>query len=356
MHEGIVSPKTRQPLIEVQTVGEYIRRVQRDDGEIPWSDGNMTDPWDHVESAMGLTVAGFHEEAREAYAWSSRNQLPDGSWWAAYWAGEPENGTYKDANMTAYVAVGVLHYFLCTGDHGFLRTMWPCLSRAMEFVIGLQRETGEVRWAKRADGSTARRSLLTGSSSIYMSLTCALKIASLLDEKRPRWEIARLKLGHAIRFRSDLFDRTKERYSMDWYYPVLCGAIQGTAAGERIASGWERYTVEGWGALCVSDKPWVTMAETSELVMALAATGELKTAEALFDWIRDKRYDDGAYWTGVNLPDREIYTQEKTTWTGAAVLLAADMLYGLTPAGPLFSHDFWKPFPFVDAHTGKKLG
>ena len=43
---------------------------------------------------------------------------------------------------------------------------------------------------------------------------------------------------------------------------------------------------------------------------------------------------------------------EKTTWTGAAVLLAADLLYGLTPAGRIFSHDFWKPAPMpVRSHA-----
>ena len=35
----------------------------------PWSRGDKTDPWDHVESAMGLTVGGFYAQARQAYLW-----------------------------------------------------------------------------------------------------------------------------------------------------------------------------------------------------------------------------------------------------------------------------------------------
>jgi len=35
-----------------------------------------------------------------------------------------------------------------------------------------------------------------------------------------------------------------------------------------------------------------------------------------------------------------IYTDEKTTWTGAAVLLAADLLFNLTPAAPFFRHGY----------------
>jgi hypothetical protein len=33
---------------------------------------------------------------------------------------------------------------------------------------------------------------------------------------------------------------------------------------------------------------------------------------------------------------------EKTTWTNAVVLMAADALYELTPAGRLFSHAYWR--------------
>jgi hypothetical protein len=87
------------------------------------------------------------------------------------------------------------------------------------------------------------------------------------------------------------------------------------------------------------------MAETAELSLALAAMGRLSDAEKVLSWAADKKYADGAFWTGVTFPDGVIYTTEKTAWTGAAVLLAADLLYGLTPACRLFSHDFWKPAP-----------
>ena len=97
----------------------------------------------------------------------------------------------------------------------------------------------------------------------------------------------------------------------------------------------------------MSDEAWVTVAETSELVISLAAIGEFEAAEMVFGWIRDKKYEDEAFWTGVTVPDCEIYTKEKTTWTAAAVLIAADILYGLTSASRLFSHSFWKPYPVL---------
>lgn len=329
--------------VDIQSTAEFIRRVQKSSGEIPWSEGGKTDPWDHVESAMGLTVAGYVEAARNAYAWSSATQLSDGSWWSYYRNGSPEPGAYKDSNMTAYIAVGVYHYYMATRDTDFLHRMWPTVKKAMDYVVAMQGPGGEILWAKRADGSTSLRALLTGSSSIYMSLKCALKIATLLGNREHRWNTAQSLLGNVIRYRPERFDLSKTRFSMDWYYPVLCGAITGDAAWSRLQNQWTRFAVPGWGIRCVSDRRWTTMAETAELAVALAAIGRFQAAETTLNWILDKRYPNGAFWTGVTFPDGIIYTGEETTWTGAAVLLAADILYHLTPAGRLFRHATWAP-------------
>ena len=41
--------------------------------------GDKADPWDHVESAMGLVIGGRTEAARAAYEWLRQQQLDDGS-------------------------------------------------------------------------------------------------------------------------------------------------------------------------------------------------------------------------------------------------------------------------------------
>ena len=65
--------------------------VQCDSGEIPWSAGSHADPWDHVEAAMGLSIGGEYHAALRAYRWLAAQQLADGSWWASYRDGAPEN-------------------------------------------------------------------------------------------------------------------------------------------------------------------------------------------------------------------------------------------------------------------------
>jgi len=52
--------------IEVEKVADFIAALQKENGEIPWSAGGKTDPWDHIESAMGLSIAGYLHQAERA--------------------------------------------------------------------------------------------------------------------------------------------------------------------------------------------------------------------------------------------------------------------------------------------------
>jgi len=99
--------------------------------------------------------------------------------------------------------------------------------------------------------------------------------------------------------------------------------------------------VERYGVLCVSDEPWVTVAETSELCLALKAAGREGLARRVFDWIAARRYDDGSFWCGYTWPDGVIWPESKYAWTNGVVLMAADALYRLTPAAGLFNHCSW---------------
>ena len=316
-------------------------KVQHASGEIPWCRNEKTDPWDHVESAMGLSVGGWLQQAQAAYAWMAANQNPDGSWFAAYRRGQAVDRT-RDANMSSYIAVGVLHYYLISGDAGFLRRLWPAVNAAIEFALSLQSSHGDIYWAISPAGRIDRMALLTGSSSIYMSIKCALAIGRYLGRSRPHWQEGLRRLENAILYKPHRFNMTKSRYSMDWYYPVLCGAVSGSRARERIDRHWKRYVIDGQGVRCVFDAPWITIAETCELSLALVAMGDLPLARVVFSWIGDKHYEDGCYWAGYTFPDMTVWPEDKLSWTNAVVLMAADALYELTPACRLFSHRYWE--------------
>ena len=67
---------------------------------------------------MALTAAGLLEPARAAFDWSRRTQRPDGSWPIQIRAGVVEDAN-SDSNFCAYIATGVWHHVLVTGDETF---------------------------------------------------------------------------------------------------------------------------------------------------------------------------------------------------------------------------------------------
>ena len=320
----------------VQTA-HAIASVQLPDGCIPWEDGRHADPWNHVEAAMALDVAGLHSAAARAYRWLARHQRSDGSWAAGYRDGRAEE-THTDANFCAYAATGVWHHFLASGDGGFLRDAWPVVESAIECVVTLQRPGGEVWWARDDRGLPWPAALVSSCSSICKSLECAAAAATTLGRSCGPWREARSRLVSALRERPAAFE-DKSRWSMDWYYPVVGGALRGAEADARLADRWSVFVVDGIGVRCVADRPWVTVAESCELVLALDAIGRRTEAGRVFSWLAPLRDPDGHYWTGVAFhPEVELYPEERPTWTSAAVLLAADALWGGSRTAGLFKH------------------
>ena len=322
--------------VQVRATAESIAAVQLGDGMIPWFPGGHADVWNMVEAAMALTVAGFENEAARAYQWLAGAQDADGAWHHYYLAGGVEEAR-RDTNCCAYIATGVWHHYLITRDAGFLHAMWPVVERALGFVLAHQQPGGEILWCTEADGSPGRFALLTGSSSIYFSLRCAIAAAEHQGMERPDWELAAGRLAHAVAFRPDCFE-PKQRWAMDWYYPVLSGVLTGGAGRAQLAERWSEFVLEGRGVRCVADRPWVTAAETAELVMALAGLGQDERAAVLLDWTGQLRHDDGSYWTGCVYPEAKHFPGgERSTYTAAAVILASDVLAcEPSPAAGLF--------------------
>jgi hypothetical protein len=327
----MLTPRERRRTVDA------IASVQMPDGRIPWVPAGKADPWNMVEAAMALDVGERSYDARRVYTWLAAHQLAHGGWYA-YYTGDEVSDRTLDTNITAYIAVGAWHHYLTTEDIGFLRSVWPVVERAIDHVLSLQAATGEIAW--RAD-DPADGALLTGSSSIHLSLRCAIAIAERLGHDRPDWELSLGLLATAIAYRPHVF-MDKSRWAMDWYYPILGGVLRGEAAHRRIDEDWDTFVVPGLGVRCVSDRPWITAAETAELVMALDAIGETDRARELFEWVQFLRHDDGSYWCGMNFEgerfDRpgQFFTADQPTWNSAAVVLAAHALDGEGPTAGLF--------------------
>ena len=324
---------------ELGATVDAIAEWQLPSGMVPWFPGGHADPWNHVEAAMALDLGGRRADAERAYEWLVRTQRRDGAWHQYYLADSIEQDKL-DANVCAYVAAGVWHHFLLTEDEGFVETMWPVVERAIDFVLELQRPRGEILWARHADGTPWSFALLTGSSSICHSLRCAIAIAEHLGHERPDWELSAGRLADVIAHQPEAF-APKHRWAMDWYYPVLAGVIGGDAGRTRLFERFDTFVMDGKGVRCVSDRPWVTVAETCECALAHLAVGRRALAEDLFSWTAQFRHEDGRYWTGTVFPDEARFPGgERSTYTAASVVLAADAMAGGSPASGLFvDHD-----------------
>ena len=164
-----------------------------------------------------------------------------------------------------------------------------------------------------------------------------------IGEYRPQWGAAADWMCTMVEH-APLAFQPKTRWAMDWYYPVLTGAIEGDAAKARLAEGWEIFAMEGLGIRCVYDEDWITASETAEASLSYSAIGDFATAADLLAWTRSHRCPDGSYLTGLVYPDRLIFPDgERSAYTAAAVILAADAIAGASPASDLFVRSGLRP-------------
>ena len=324
---------------EVRSTARSIAALQLPNGMIPWFVGGHCDPWNHVETAMALDVAGLHDEAALAYDWLLHTQRPDGAWHNYYMPDSTLEDAKLDTNVCAYIGTGLWHHWLCTEDRSFAERTWPALVRALDWVVSLQQPDGTVLWAIESNGDRPwDYALLTGSSSIWHALDSGVRLGGVLGADTGAWAEALARLGAAIREEpGPPRFADKSEWAMDWYYPVLCGVLTGEEAKARLADQWDRFVMPGRGVRCVSREPWVTAAETSECSLSHMATGDTDTAIDLLATTRAHRCDDGSYLTGLVYPARITFPdQERTAYTAAAVILAADAITGASPAAHLF--------------------
>ena len=324
----------------IRHTAESIARTQLASGAIPWFENHLLDPWDHVEAAMGLSIAGLLTQAEKAYNFMAGIQEGDGGFWPAYADTIPLDTTRKETHHSAYLATGVWHHYLISGNAAFLSQMWPHVQAGLDFACRQQTKHGEIAWALDEQGRACPDALITGCSSLYKSLECGYLISQTLNDTRDDWLLARQELGWAVEHKPYRFDRTwesKARYSMDWFYPILCGIISGPQAGLRLQERWDTFVRPGLGCRCVSDQPWFTVAETCELVMALTGAGYRARAAHLFAELHRAKHKDGSYWTGYQSELDLFWPRERPTWTTGAVLLATDALAGISPASSLFT-------------------
>jgi hypothetical protein len=321
---------------EIAMTAGWLASVQLPNGMVPWYRGGHADPWNHMEATMALAAGERWDAVERAFEWLASSQLPDGSW-CTFYVQDGVEDPRRDPNVCAYVATGAWWCYLLGGGRGALAVAWPMVDRAVSWCLRHQRPGGEFVWSVGPDAVEGGFALLAANCSLQQSLRSAASIAGLLGERRPSWQLAAREASDAAVRRPGSF-AAKRRWAMDWYYPVLTGALEGNDARARLQARWDEFVMSGLGVRCVADQEWVTAAETAECAMAAARAGLPAPAEALLTSTRHLRdQDDGAYWTGCAHPGCVRFPGgQKSTYSAAAVLIADHVINRRSPAAGVF--------------------
>ena len=314
------------------------------------------DPWDHVECAMALMRLRPERAGPARLPWlrghPARGRRP-GRGLTLHGDGDRRHAA--ESHHAAYVAVGVWHEFLVTGDRGFTDAHVAGGARTHRAGCSTcRRPAARSLWERDAAGTPGEFALLSGCSSILHGLRCAIALAELAGEPQPDWELAAGRLGHVRRLPPGGV-RGQEPVRDGLVLPGARRRDPRRRRDTRLADGWDTFVVPGLGVRCVSDQPWVTVAETSELVLALDACGLNAQARAVFATVQWLRHDDGSYWTGWQFANAAHFPAERSSWTAAAVILAADALTGFSHGAGIFRDipaPAWTPSPADPAVCG----
>ena len=320
-------------------LGKFLVDVQFLSGAIPSNQDGSHDPWDHLEALMGLTTLGYKTQALKGLNWMVSNQNQDGSWYNLYQDEKPLE-LNKQTNYAAYVAVAVWHFYLINNDIDFLQEFWEPVKKGILFSLSLQHNNGAIAWNIDEFEKIDEDYLLTGCSSIAKSLECAIAICQALGDQNyeSEWRIAHSKLIAALENPSGIFDLKKDRsrFSMDWYYPILGGINSKKRINSLTTKIKDSFWIQGLGIKCVSDEPWVTVAETSECSIAYKKIGKDKIALELLHNAISIVDSKGIPYMGWQFHENIYWPDETPSWTSAACILAADANNRLTSGAGLF--------------------
>lgn len=324
LHAGVGLTRTR-----CSAALEFLQRSQETDGALMWVAQGKGDLWNHVEALIALGVSQRRSATHHGTGWLL-SRLNQGRAATSWWLRGQAVTSHYELHVVSYPAVlaRVIETELCFAADGDLTAaLWGQVDGILDEIVALQRNDGGLPWALAANGAPHWEQRLPCLSSIYLSLCSALNRKYPVDEKRAnRWrECAVLLRQYIVQLSAQsyaTFHRDQTTSSMDWFYPVLVGAIEGSAAERLLADYRDVFLEQEHGCRAVVNRPWVTGAETAELAMAYLRIGALDAVEVLLTSIDHLRDAQGVYWMGRDMESERIWQENRPLWTQAAVVMA----------------------------------
>lgn len=290
----------------------WIITNQSSDGYISWDEKGKCDPWDHCECLIALSIYEEWDAFWLGVKWFFDNINDEGLIYAEFQKGKPSK-EYFESHHAPYIILPLMQAALIDKKQDYHKILNQIqlnkLNKIFKGLKNFQDKDGFYYWAKNDDGYYDN-SLITATMSIYISIMAKEFLAP--DLKTNLWD---------RKFDRDGVDRS--RFSMDFYYPYLAGIKNNKS---EFLKSLEDFYVKGLGVKCVKEEPWVTVAESCECVIAALAHENIQIAEDIFNDIQQFQDSEGIFPTGYQYDLKIFWPEEKSTWTNAAVIIAAHAL------------------------------
>ena len=313
---------------EFQPMINWIEKNQSSSGMIYWDEKKNFDAWDHFECLTALAILGRKDSFLKGLNWFLDNLSKDNQIFSSY-KGKKITQNYYELHHAIYFSVPLLQGFYIFEEIELLKKNFDPLKKIVEKTINSRDNYGFFYWAEK-DGEFQDNSLISATSSIYLSLKASIEIYKFLKKDTKLLEdiiksIEQQFTGDMSRFNRDGVDRS--RFSMDAYYPYLAGI---NLDNQTLLDSLSDFYVPGMGIKCVKEEPWVTFAESSEAIISLIRVGEIEFAKKIMSEIENFKNKEGIFPTGYQFSEKIFWPDERSTWTNAAYIIAKDCLYDLT--------------------------
>ena len=290
----------------------WIISNQSSSGAIFWDEKGKCDPWDHCECLIALAIYEEWEYFWKGVNWFFANLNKDGLIYAEFQNEKPSKLHYE-SHHAPYIIMPLIQASLIDQEQDYKKILTSeqllKLENIFEALNDFKDEDGYFYWAKDSNGYSDN-SLITASMSIFLSMVAK-------DKSFPKFNIDMWQ----EKFNRDGVDRS--RFSMDFYYPFLAGIKNNK---KEFLDLLDNYYVKGLGVKCVAEEPWVTIAESSECVISALIHDNENIAKQIFHDIQQFQNKDGIFPTGYQYKMEIFWPEEDSTWTNAAVIIAAHAL------------------------------
>ncbi len=308
---------------------DWIIQNQNRSGSINWDHRGKCDPWDHCECLIALAIYEEWDSFNMGIEWFFNNLNPEGQI-ASEFINEKVSKSYYESHHAPYIFLPLYQKFLIDNDIDYLGKYKKQIQAIYNSTLAFADSEGFLFWAKNENGFSDN-SLITASCSVHISLKTYEKIADILELENNHNKI----LLNQEKINSKRFDRdgvSRKRFSMDNYYPFLCGI----GDDELIRKTLNDFYKDGLGIKCVVEEPWVTFAESSEFIISLVKMNKKEDAKKILEEIMRFQDSRGIFPTGYQYKLDILWPDEFSTWTNAAVIIAADCVFGISKESNVF--------------------